>query len=622
MKTEPLLAFGGYVLDARQRLLLGPDGKPVHISSRAFDTLCFLASHPHELIDKHRLIEAVWPNSVVEDNNLNQQISTLRKLFGAAAGDRRFIVTETGRGFRFVQDVQQLESIPTQNVSVPRRRHFAVAAAVVLLLLTGVAYVLLSRHESSSPLATPSIAVLPFADVSPTRDQAYFADGLSEELLNTLGRLQGLRVLGRTSSFSFRDTNQDARKIAATLGVQHVLEGSVQRDGDRLRIKARLVDGTNGSLLWADTYDRKLGDVFAIQKQIADAVATTLRLDIRRARVASSARGTRNVEAYEAYLAARAITNSEGSRRAGEAIALLERAVRLDPNFALAWAALAESYTFAVDSVPSSALTLTPLELQQRTSRAVLRAFELAPDAPETLRSAGMVSMQNRDWAEAERRLRRAVELAGPYDYDANFLYAWFLMNVGRASEALPFEERAMRAEPLLMRPVTFMAALHAMRGETDKAEALLVESSSRRGSEALLRHELIMVHMARNDRSGLRRLMPEKECDTLDNPPAALADLRKRYADATQSGAYGQLIPVALFASFLGDRALSLDALRALGPTQNLHVMWRPVLSDVRRLPGFAAFVEELGLVDYWRTSGHWGEFCRETGSGGLTCR
>src|SRR5690606_32103947 len=144
----------------------------------------------------------------------------------------------------------------------------------------------------------------------------------------------------------------------------------------------------------------------------------------------------------------------------------------------------------------------------QRISRAALRAFELAPDAPQTLRSAGMVSMQNRDWQEAGRRLRRAVEIAGPYDYDANLHYALFLMNVGRATEARTYVERAMRAEPLLLRPVTCMTALHEMRGELDEPEALLLSSSRPAGDDTMRRNALVMVHLGRRDEAGLRRVM------------------------------------------------------------------------------------------------------------------
>ena len=656
-ETEPVLGFAGYVLDAHQRLLTGPDGQPVNISSRAFDTLLYLAQHPHELVDKQRLMKAVWPTSVVEENNLNQQISALRRMFGEAPSDHRFIVTVMGRGFRFVQDVRPVASLPPsaphsvvppsrvapaaergdsdesvpRSVPVARSRRWlefrpVVAAALVLLLMAGAAFVLLVGREPQRAAATPgtqSIAVLPFADMSPDEDQAYFVDGLSEELLNALGKLEGLRVIGRTSSFSFRGRNDDARTVGAALGVRHVLEGSVRRDGDRLRITARLVDAGDGAQLWADTYDRTLGDVFAIQKEIAGSVATTLELALRPAR-AFRAGATQNIEAYDVYLAARAVMNTGGTPRARDAIALLERAVEVDPDFALAWASLAEAYTYAADFPGASALPLTALEVQQRVSRAALRAFELAPDAPETLRAAGMVSMQNRDWIEAERRLRRAVALAGPYDYDANFHYAWFLTNVGRASEAIVYEERAMRAEPLLMRPVTFLAAIYEMRGDLDEAEALLASSARLTGHEQMRREALFMISLARQDRDGLRRLLLERgdpPHSLLDDPPLALEELRQRYTDAAARGARSPFLPVAIFASFLGDEELALDALHELGPTQNVHVLWRRTLREVRNSPGFADLVQDLGLADYWRASGDWGEFCRETTGGEFVC-
>ena len=253
-------------------------------------------------------------------------------------------------------------------------------------------------------------------------------------------------------------------------------------------------------------------------------------------------------------------------------------------------------------------------------SRAALLAFELAPEAPETLLAAGMVSMQNRDWAEAERRSRRAVELAGPYDYDANFGYAWFLMNVGRVGEAIPYEERAMRAEPLLMRPVTFLAALHEMRGELDKAETLLATSADLDGHEQMRTEALFMINLAQQDRDGLRRLMLERgdpPHPVLDDPQLALEELSERYADAEARGVYSPFLSVAIFASFLGDEELALAALRQLGPTQNVHVLWRRTLREVRSSPKFADLVRDLGLADYWRASGDWGEFCRETTGG-----
>jgi TolB-like protein len=226
-EADAILVFAGYCLDPRRRRLTRPDGLAVHLTSRAFDTLHYLVRHPHEVIDKQRLMRAVWPDHIVEENNLNQQISMLRKILGEA-GDP-FIVTDFRRGYRFVQAVR----------------------------------------SCSGGEGPPSIAVAPFADLSPEYDQTHFVDGLSEELLNALGRLNGLRV------FRWKVA---ARRVAMTAPGQHVLEGSVRRDGSRLRISVRLVDASDDSQLWVESYDRELGDIFAIQKEVADSVAATLQL--------------------------------------------------------------------------------------------------------------------------------------------------------------------------------------------------------------------------------------------------------------------------------------------------------------------------------------------------------
>jgi DNA-binding winged helix-turn-helix (wHTH) protein/Tfp pilus assembly protein PilF len=504
---KPILAFAGFVLDVRRRSLFGPDGMAIDISSRAFETLHFLVSHPHELIDKQRLMGAVWPNRIVEDNNLNQQISALRKLLGEAPGEHRFIVTVTGLGYRFVQDVVQLDGFPaanepaqadvTRGSRAPWPSWSAAAGAAALALAVAVASAVLIGREL-------------------------------RPVTETASQLTPLAIKG----------------------------------------------------------------------------------------------GTRNIEAYDAYVAARAVTNNGGTALAQEAIPLLERAVELDPDFAIAWAALAEAYTYAADF--PSAPPLPPVELQQRISGAALRAFELAPEAPQTLRSAGMVSMQNREWLEAERRLRRAVEIGGPYDYDANLLYALFLMNVGRTAEATAFAERARRDEPLLLRPVTFIAALHEMRGELDQAEALLLASRNLAGDETMRRNALIMIQLGRRDADGVARVMKEYglPADEFLDRQGTLARLHAYYADALRDGTTAQLLPLAAFASLHGDQVLALDMLRALGPTQNLHALWRPALAEVRAQPGFEDVVERLGLAEYWRMSGNWGDFCREVPSGGFSCR
>jgi len=510
----------------------------------------------------------------------------------------------------------------------------AIWGASLMLLVAGVTAFFLLRHgageqRSAAGAEQPSVAVLPFADVSPNQADASFTDGLSEEIMNALGRLQGLRVLGRTSSFAFKGHNEDVRKIAATLGVSHVLEGSVRRDGDKLRITAQLVDASTGSQKWAETFDGTLSDVFAVQEQIATSVASALQLRLVQAQHGAIPGGTTNLAAYEAYLSARAVINTLGITDARKAIDDLERAVTIDPQFALAWAALAEAYTFAVDFPPDSALPLTPVELQQRISTAALRAFELAPNAPQTLRSAGSISMQNRNWVEAGRRFQKAIDLAPPFDFDANLFQAWFFLNVGRPREAMPYLQRAMRAEPLLLRPVAVLASTYDMVGETDKALVLLESASALKGEPSMGTNAHLSILLGRGDSHAIREFLqrnPSAFTDTLlqklDDPEAARAELRRVYANRQNADAAGGLYGVAAWAAYFDDPKLAIDAVRAIGPTQNVFVIWQSSRQSLRRLPEFKQLVREFGLVDYWRTSGNWSQFCRPLGADDFECQ
>jgi DNA-binding winged helix-turn-helix (wHTH) protein/Tfp pilus assembly protein PilF len=489
---ENTLTFAGHRLESTTRRLFAPDGTPINLSSRAFDTLYYFLSHPLELIDKHRLMQAVWPTSVVEENNLSQQISAIRKALGDSAENPRFIVTDARRGYRFIQDVQRL--------------------------------------DVQRPPTDPGVLPSPPGTVSQTFD----------------------------NSTQSRSPGSLWRIVAMAAAMMVVV----------------------GFGWYAESYDWQ-----------------------SKMRSAASAQGTHNLDAYQAYLSARSVANTVGFSEARESVELLERAVRLDPSFAQAWAALAEVYSFATDFPEAVALPLTPVELQQRMSRASLRALELAPEASASLRAAGMVAMRNRDWADAERRLRHAVELAGKDDYESNFLYAWFLMNVGRIAEAIPYEDRAMRAEPRLLRPVTLRAAAHEMRGEIAEATTLLLSSENLRGQEILRRQEMIMLCLARGDGA------PETRAAC---PSPTLPQLEDRYQQALKDGSPGQLLPVVLLAPHRGDPALAMNALRAIGATtQNLFAVWRPALRDVRRMPQFRSFVRDIGLLAYWKETGHWGEFC-----------
>jgi TolB-like protein len=287
-----------------------------------------------------------------------------------------------------------------------------------------------------------SIAVLPFANLSDNEELEYFSDGLSEELLNALAGVEDLRVAARTSSFAFKDTNADIRAIADSLGVETVLEGSVRRSGDQVRITVQLIDAEHGFHLWSNEYDRDLIDVFATQDEIASAVTAALIPRLKAEDVPTTRGGTRVVVAYDEYLKGREKWRTRDLAGLREAVDHFRTAIALDPEFALAWSGLAD----AID-----ALVWRDIEtsyLLQEGRLAALRALTLDPEMAEGWVSAGILAAEfDNDHDLGELALRRALELRPSY-VNANQQLSGLLTNVGRLSEARPYIEKAVELDP------------------------------------------------------------------------------------------------------------------------------------------------------------------------------
>lgn len=351
-----LYEFGEFQLDARRGVLRSRDGRSVELTPKALGVLLYLVEHAAETVQKGALLAAVWPKVIVEEGNLTQTIHVLRKVLGEHPDDHRFIVTVPGHGYRFVADVQRGAANAGTALAIPeplppatrgRQRWWWLAGAAFALTLAGIGWLALRQGGDAPPVTGStdrirSIAVLPFLDMSPSGDNAWFADGLAEEVLNLLTEVPELRVIARTSSFSLRSREHDIATIAQKLRVGHVLEGSVRKSGNQVRVTAQLIDASDSSHRWSATYDRNLDDVFAVQSDIATAVVTALRSEINGLALARAGSvGSRNGAAWEHFLRGQFFYNRRATGDLERALDYYQQSLANDPTFARAWAGVA-----------------------------------------------------------------------------------------------------------------------------------------------------------------------------------------------------------------------------------------------------------------------------------------
>jgi TolB-like protein len=480
-----------------------------------------------------------------------------------------------------------------------------------------------------------SVAVLPFTNMSSDREQEFFADGLSEELLNQLAQLPQLRVIGRTSSFAFKGRNEDLREIGRALGAGHILEGSVRKSGDRVRITAQLIDVANGSHRWSQAYERRLTDIFSIQEEIARAVAGELRVQL--AGASPVERGTQNLAAYDAYLAGRARTYEATPEERLKGQAQVEHAVELDPDFVAARIWLVSSYTGAMMLAPQRR-AMARTKLQEHIEEIIRRR----PDSAEASLARALRAVVLRDYAEAERQYLRYGEQAGAALLRREFSYGLLLVAMGRTSEGIAQLEAARIEDPLNGAAALNLLGAYEIARQFDRAEAMSREISGGlfASNHAVLRGTDVVRAMSRGDRQRVREALPAAiAADAMgaalnapmlaymDDPVRARRELRRLLDEPVIAESVFALAGAAQWAAFLGDMPLAVESLRRL---ERLGVplppwgitLWRPVSAGLRGEPGFKRLLRDLGLVRYWQTSGNWGDFCKPAGGDDFECR
>ena len=459
LKAKHLYGFGSYRLDAVERVLLR-DGQPVTLPPKDLETLLVLVERAGHIVEKEELLEKVWPGVFVEEGNLARHIFNLRQVLGDSPDGRKYIETIPKRGYRFVAAVQEdpeatapystvqdSEQAQTTVHFGQKRSLWMWPLALAVLAVTGI---LIARHFWPQRNPSPQramLAVLPFINLSGDAHEDYFADGLTEEMIAQLGQLQPaqLGVIARTSTARYKDTKETVAQIARELGVGYLLEGSVRRGGDRVRVTAQLIQAGEQTHLWAETYERPLADVLSIQREIAEKITHSLSIQLLPAATSVSANSRLNLESYDKYLLGLHELGEDTRESVNRAIQYFQEAIALDPKDARLYAALAAAYDAATTYYSS------PAEVMPRAKEAALRAVELDPTLGSAHVRLGYVRLfYDWDWPAAEREYRRALEI-NPSLPEAQLGYANYLSTLGHFDEALSRVQQAYLFDPLAL---------------------------------------------------------------------------------------------------------------------------------------------------------------------------
>jgi TolB-like protein/DNA-binding winged helix-turn-helix (wHTH) protein/Tfp pilus assembly protein PilF len=477
--------FGPFRVDAVRRVLTR-EGNELRLPAKAFEILLTLLEEKGRLVDKDELMRRVWPDAVVEENNLTVNMSALRKALGESPRDHRYLVTVPGRGYQFVADVRQDSDGPaseteekplsqstgdlgsevskvaapqingasspadalasTENIGREfKRRQRGVLLFVAALLATTiiVSYLVYSRYRArGSKVGITSIAVLPFANQTGDPNAEYLSDGISESLINSLSQVPGVKVIARSSAFKYKGKESDLQEVANALGVEAVLTGRVTQRGENLSIGVELVNTNDQTQMWGEQYDSKMSDLLAIQREIAREVAEKLKLKVSGDENGPAKHYTESNEAYQLYLKGRFHWNKRTAEALKKSIEYFNQAIDKDPRFALAYAGLADCYVVPANQLP-------PREAMPKAKTAALRALELDESLAEAHASLGRVlAAYDWDWKGAEREYKRAIQLNPRYAI-AHQWYGGCLSVMGRKDEAIAERKLAQQLEPL-----------------------------------------------------------------------------------------------------------------------------------------------------------------------------
>jgi TolB-like protein/Tfp pilus assembly protein PilF len=584
--TSKVYEFHGFRLEEAQRRLLY-QGQPVPIKPKTLDLLLFLIEMRGQLVVKDDLMREVWPDAIVEENNITVTMSILRKTLGDRVAEQ-FIETVPRRGYRFVADV--VETSPAPAVTGDRSQDV---------------------YESASEESIDSLAVIPMESPGNDPNVDYLSDGITESIINMLSRIPKFRVLACSTVFRFKRKKVDPQNIGTTLKVKAVMMIRVLRLGENLIIRSELVNVSDGSQLWGEQYNRNASDILAIQDEIAKAITESLKFKLTRGeRIRLYKQPTDNIEAYNLYLRGRYFWNKYSKDWVLKAIEAFQQAIAIDSNYALAHCGMADAY-FRLSNVH-----FPPREVLPKAKESALRAIEIDDNLAEAHSSLGLIKVYyDHDWVGAESEFRKAIKL-NPDLVSGHQRYGSLLTFMGRFEEALRHYEMALDLDPFSLQVNMNLATTYFLRGEYDRAINYLSRTSElepnympvhfvmgctriqqNRLAEAIAEFQFIYkldeeAYLALGFMGHAHALAGERdEAETLLN---ILTDISKR----KYVSPYSMLV----IHLALGPRERVYELLEQLYEERNDWLVWlkvSPELKVLRNEPRFKNLLKRIGFPD-----------------------
>lgn len=474
------LRFGLFEVDLESGELTR-QGKRVRLQEQPFQLLAILLERPGELVSREELHARLWPQTTIDfDHGVNKAIGKIREALGDSATNPLFIETVARRGYRFLAEVAvverreatPLEAEPEVKISGPavgaspgKRSAFSTSwylAAVALLLLGGLIWRLSPEATTVRPIR--SLAVLPLENISDDRSQDYFADGMTEELITELGRIKGLRVISRTSVMTYKNARKSLAEIARELKVDAVLEGSVLRAGERVRITSQLIDLPADKHLWAQSYEGELSETLNLQSRVARDVAQQIEANLN---LPETQTGAVDAAAYEAYLKGRFHWNRRTAQDLKIAVDYFKRSIQAAPKFAKAHSGLADAYALMGDWEYAA---MPPQDAYAQAKASALNALSLDPTLGEAHTSLAFIEdLYGWNWHRAEAEYQRSIELNPGYATTHQW-YGWHLIVTGRPDDGLAELRRAQSLDPLSLIVGADLADALCIAGRFDEA--------------------------------------------------------------------------------------------------------------------------------------------------------